>query len=145
MNKNLFLIMIVIVNFLTIDLFAKDEKLLADLDGDGKKEKIVISYSSKPKSAVNGSISLIQVFGKNKLLFSYNKFDKLTPFIGAKIINTKKAFGMGYRDIVFIFIGECGVDSHILYCRVEALDEHGKKIKVNYILKKDIIQIENCY
>jgi len=140
--KQKILFILIVFIFITFDLFAKEKVLFADLDGNGKKEQIIISYAAKSGAEVNGPIQSLKIFDKKRLVYSYDKFDKSTPYINSKVFGTKKNLGVGYRDIIFIVVGDCEVLAHFLSCKVFALDEHGKKNKVSYILQKDILQIE---
>ncbi|MFW5862550.1 MAG: hypothetical protein ACOCWZ_09875 [Spirochaetota bacterium] len=134
--KKIFLLVVII--FTSSIVYAENTILYGDLDGDRVKEKIEIEeYKGRDWTF------RLKIFKKDKLIFTYDKFDN-KPLDNAKIVNFEvKGTGVK-RDVLFIIVAECNAEFHVV-SHEKITDEEGGNPKTSYIVKKYIAQLQSCY
>lgn len=130
---------IIIIVLISTNICAKENVLYGDINGDKKNEKIVIELSDKSQI-----LSLCIYSVNNQQLFKYNDFD-IMPFMYAKIV--KFNGGTSARDILFIVVGDCDSNIHVLSYNRNNLSDGGypPKIDEKFFLKKYVAQVDYCY
>jgi hypothetical protein len=106
----------------------------ADLNGDGKNEKITFS-NAKPYED-DGSLKIdsilnIKIYDENKLLYNYNLpsrkyYEYSAEYYIQKFRYISSVTKDTHRDLIFIYAGCCPPELYILYCQPKQYTEGHK-------------------
>jgi len=109
----------------------------ADLNGDGKNEKITFS-NAKPfednGSFKRDSILNIKVYDTNKLVYNYNLPSREYRYYNGEYYIKKFRYVSSimrntHKDLIFIYAGCCPPELYILYCQPKQYTEGHKMIE----------------
>jgi hypothetical protein len=130
-------IVILIVLMYSINVFAENKIFYADLDGDKKSEKVILSIKD------NGEIDVLSIQKNNKVVFSQKDFDHQT-FEYVKIVKFTGITVNVSRDVMFMLLGGCDTYLYVISYETAYLDDGGKHNNY-YRINKHIAQVDSCY